>query len=86
MASAVTGYVSIFSFVSLVGIVIGFISSALGIKIFPLTRKIEKYKLIIKKKNKKHDKIVFFEKTKLHSIEVLISKALIDILVMMNLF
>ena len=32
----------------------------------------------MKKKKKKHDKIVLLAKTKLNSIEVLISKALID--------
>ena len=35
-------------------------------------------KSIINKKKKKHDKIVLLGKSKLHSIEVLISKALID--------
>ena len=35
-------------------------------------------KSIIKKKKKKHDKIVLLAKFKLNSIEVLISKALID--------
>ena len=33
---------------------------------------------MIKKKKKKHDKIVFLVKSKLNSIEILISKALID--------
>ena len=33
---------------------------------------------MIKKKRKKHDKIVLFAKTKLNTIRVLISKALID--------
>ena len=37
------------------------------------------------KKKKKHDKIVLLAKSKLNSIEVLISKVLID-LVTMNLF
>ena len=37
------------------------------------------------KKEKKHDKIVLLAKSKLNSIEVLISKVLID-LVTMNLF
>ena len=32
----------------------------------------------MKKKNKRHDKIALLEKSKLNSIEVLISKALID--------
>ena len=36
------------------------------------------YKLLIKKKKKKHDKIVLVAKYKLSSIKVLISKALID--------
>ena len=38
----------------------------------------KKYKSIIKKKKKKHDKIVLLRKTKLDIIEVLISKVLID--------
>ena len=38
----------------------------------------KKYKSIIKKKKKKHDKIVLFGKDKLNIIEVLISKASID--------
>ena len=38
---------------------------------------IKKYKSIIKKK-KKHDKIVLLAKYKLNTVEVLISKALID--------
>ena len=38
----------------------------------------KKYKSIIKKKKKKHDKIVLLAKSTLNSIEVLISKALTD--------
>ena len=38
----------------------------------------EKYNSKIKKKKKKHNKIVLLAKSKLNSIEVLISKALID--------
>ena len=37
-----------------------------------------KYKSIIKKKKKKHNKIVLLGKDTLNTIEVLISKALID--------
>ena len=37
-----------------------------------------KDKSIIKKKKKKHDKVVLLAKTKLNSIEVLTSKALIN--------
>ena len=39
-------------------------------------QELQKYKSIIKKT--KHDKVVFLAKTKLNTIEVLISKALID--------
>ena len=38
----------------------------------------KKYQSIIKKKKKKHDKIVFLGKDKLNTIKVLISEALID--------
>ena len=38
----------------------------------------KKYKSIIKKNKKKHDKIVLLEKSKLNTTEILISKALID--------
>ena len=51
-------------------------SSARGLKICAITAAIKKYKSIIKKN--KHDKIVLLAKSKLNSIEVLISKALID--------
>ena len=47
-------------------------------KICEITAGIKKYKLIIKKKRKRHDKIVLLAKSKLNSTEVLISKALID--------
>ena len=43
-----------------------------------ITAGIKKYKSIIKKKKKKQDEIVLLAKTKLSSIEALISKALID--------
>ena len=52
-------------------------SSAVVIKIFAITAGIKKYKSIIKKK-KNRDKIVLLEKDKLNTIEVLISKTLID--------
>ena len=41
-------------------------------------QELKSIKSIIKKKKKKHDKIVLLGKTKLSNIEVLISKALID--------
>ena len=39
------------------------------------------YKSKIKKKKKKHDKIVLLAKFKINSIEVLISKVLIDLVI-----
>ena len=61
------------------GILIGIISSTIGLKICAITTGIDKYKSIIKKKKKKHDKIVLLAKSRLNSIKVLISKALIDL-------
>ena len=78
LGSTVTGSVSISVYASLVGIPIGITSSAIGLKIFVITAAIKKYKLIIKKKNKKPDKTVLLAKSKLNRIEFLISKALID--------
>ena len=69
---------SISVFASLVSISIGITSPAVGLKICPITASIKNYESIIKKKRKKHDKIVLLAKTKLNAIEVLISKALID--------
>ena len=74
----ITGCVSISAFASLVGIAIGITSSAIELKICVITAGIKKYKSIIKKKKKKHDKTVLLAKSKLNSIEILISKALID--------
>ena len=76
--STITGCVSIPAFASLVGIPIAIASSTTGLKICVTTAGIKKYKPTIKKKSKKHDKIVLLGKSKLNSIEVLISKALID--------
>ena len=64
-------------FASLVNIPIGITNSGIGSKVYAITAAIEKYKSIIKKKKKKHDEIVLVAKSKLNSIEVLVSKALI---------
>ena len=76
--STITGCVSISAFASLVGTPIGIASSTKGLKICLITAGIKKYKSIINKKKKRHDKIVSLAKSKLNSIEVLISNALID--------
>ena len=58
LASAITGCVPVSTFVSLVGIPTGITSSTVGLKICAIAAPIRKYKLIIKKKRRKHDKIV----------------------------
>ena len=77
LISAVIGCLSISVFASLVGIPLRIKSSATGLKICVITAEIKKYKSIIKKKKKEHDKISL-AKSKLNSVEILISKALID--------
>ena len=72
LASTITGCISISDFASLVGIPIGIMISAIGLKICATTAAIKKYKSIIKKNKKKLDKIVLLAKSKLNSIEVLI--------------
>ena len=67
-----------FWFSFLVAIHIGITSYANGLKICVITAGIKQYKSNIKKKKKNHDKIVLLAKSKLNSIEFLISKALID--------
>ena len=73
LASTITGCISISAFSSLIGIPIGITSSAVRLKNCAIAAGIKKYKSIIKKKKKKHDKIILLAKSKLKSIEVLIS-------------
>ena len=77
LASTISGCISISDFASSVDIPIGITSSAIGLKVSAITAEIKNYNSIIKKK--KHDKTVFLANPKLNSIEVLISKALIDL-------
>ena len=76
---AITECVSISVFILLVGIPVGIISSAVGLKICATNVGIKRYKSISKKKRKKYDKTVFLGKTKLNDIEVLIFKTLIHL-------
>ena len=73
----VSGYVSISAF-PLAGIHIGITSSKMEIEICVITAGFKMYQLIIKKKQKKLDKTVLLPKSKLYSVEVLTSRALID--------
>ena len=78
LASRLTGCISFCAFAFLVGIPIGIRSSAIGLKICAITLRTKKFTSIIKKKKKKHNKIVLLAKSKLYLIESLVSKALID--------
>ena len=78
LASRITGYISTSAFASLFDVPIGITSSAIGLKNRAIVSGIKKYKSMIKKKKKKHNKIVLLAKSKLTGIEVLTSKALID--------
>ena len=76
--SATSGGVSIISFTSIVGAPVGIASASLTL-FFSLTTGIVKKLLnITRNKKKKHDKILMLAKSKLNSIETLISQALID--------
>ena len=63
---------------SLIYVSVGITISAVGINMYRITAENKKNKLIIKKKRKKYNKVVLLGKDKLNTIEVLISKALID--------
>ena len=69
----IIGRILISGFASLLGIPIGIMNSAIGLKICTIASGIKKYKSMIKKKKKKHDKIALLAKSKLISIDVLIS-------------
>ena len=84
LASTITSCVSISAFASLVCAPVGITCSAVGLKICAITAGIKKYKFIMKKKKKKHDKIVLLGKSKLDTIEILICKALLDSYIVMT--
>ena len=75
--SATTGGVSIISFASVVGATVG-IASASFTLLFSVTGIIKKLLSITRNKKKKHNKILMLAKSKLHSIETLVSQTLID--------
>ena len=75
--SATTSGVSVISFTSIVGAPVG-IASASFTLIFSLTTGIVEITEYSKKKKEKHDKILMLAKSKLNSVEKLISQALND--------
>ena len=76
--SAATGGVAIISFTSFVGAPVGIASASFTLIISLATGIVKKILNITKKTKKKHDKILMLTKSKLNSIETLISQALID--------
>ena len=78
LAWTINKFVSNSAFASPDCVPVGIESSAVGIKICPITAGTRKYKSVIKKKKKERDKIVLLGKDKLNTIGVLISKAGID--------
>ena len=79
MLSARSGGVSIISHAIVTGIPAGIISSSFTM-VFSLTiRIIKKLLKETRKKKKKYSKIIMLAKSKLNSIETLMSQALIDI-------
>ena len=70
----------------MVGIPIGITSSEKGLKICAITAGIKRYKSITQNKKNNHDEIVLLVKSKLNSIEVLISKALMDSVIIHDKF
>ena len=77
--SATSGGVSIISFTSIFGAPVGIASASLTLFFFLTTGIVKKLLNITRKKKKKHDKILMLAKSKLNSIETIISQALIGI-------
>ena len=75
LASTVTGCILHSVFISLVSVPVGTTNSAVGIKFWAIIAEIKNYKSIIKKKKKKHDKIVLLGKNKLDTFGILITDA-----------
>ena len=64
LSSIITGCISIYAFASLICVPVGITSFAVGIKICAITARIKKYKSSVKKKKKKHDKLVLLAKSR----------------------
>ena len=77
--SATNGGISIISFTNVVGIPAGVISASLTLVFSLTTGIIDKLLKETRNKKKKHSKIIMLVKSKLNSIETLMSQALIDL-------
>ena len=75
---ATSGGVSIISFTSVAGAPVGIASASFTLMFSLTTGIIKKLLSITRNEKKKHDKILMLAKSKLSSIEILVSQALID--------
>ena len=73
-----SGGVYIISFTTVIGAPVGIASASFTLIFSLATRIVKKLLDITRKKRKKHDKILILAKSKLNSIDTLISQALID--------
>ena len=76
--STTSGGISIISFTSIIGVPVGIASASFTLIFSIITGIIKKLLNITRSKKKKHDKILMLAKSKLNSIESLISQALND--------
>ena len=77
--SATSGGISIISFATVIGVPAGIASASLTLIFSLTTGTIKKLLKITRNKKKRHNKIVMLAKSKLNSIENLMSQALIDL-------
>ena len=77
--SATSSAVSIISFTSITGVPVRIASASLTLTFSLTTGIVKKLLNITRNKKKKHDKILMLAKSKVNSIEALISQALIDL-------
>ena len=82
----VTVCISLSAFTSLLDVSKGIMSSTTGLNICGIIARIKKYKSIIKKKKKKHDKIALLANTILDCIKGLISRSLTDSYIELDYF
>ena len=77
--TATSGGMSIIYFTSVIRVPAGISSASFGLAFSLTTGIIKKFLEITRNKKKKHNKIVMFVKSKLNSMETLISEALIEL-------
>ena len=76
--SVTTGSISIASFATVIGAPVGMMSASCSLAFSITTGFVKKFLKTIRNKKKKHNKIVMLARSKLNSIEIKISEALIN--------